>query len=179
MAESGHQAQRANFALRWRRSAAEAAPEVGPLRIVALDQVDLPRARPALQRLLAADCRLDAVKHIEIDEGLHALPLREAFDEPLAMLIDAAWQVVCHADVERAIGPAGKTIDVVRHAPQLAPLRPSGSSLPKHSDVARRQDGGGQDPGPAIASGAPLLTLSSPGVTQKWEMTAGDRPPGR
>src|SRR3546814_1809978 len=97
----------------------------------------LPRARPAFQRLLAADGRLDAVKHIEIDEGLHAVPLREAVDEPLAMLIDAAWQVVCHADVERAIGPAGKTIDVVRHAPQLAPLRPSGSSLPKHSDVAQ------------------------------------------
>src|SRR3546814_18392794 len=92
------QAQPENFDLRWRRSAAEAAPEVGPLRIVALDQGDLPRARPAFQRLLAADGRLDAVKHIEIDEGLHAVPLREAVDEPLAMLIDAAWQVVCHAD---------------------------------------------------------------------------------
>src|SRR3546814_2963232 len=63
MAEAGHQAQPENFDLRWRRSAAEAAPEVGPLRIVALDQCDLPRARPAFQRLLAADGRLDAVKH--------------------------------------------------------------------------------------------------------------------
>src|SRR3546814_6499550 len=57
------------------------------------------------------------------------------------MLIDAAWQVVCHADVERAIGPAGKNIDVVRHQPQLAPLRTSGSSLPKHSDMSRRKAG--------------------------------------
>src|SRR3546814_9596711 len=57
------------------------------------------------------------------------------------MLIDAPWQVICHADVERAIGPAGKNIDVVRHQPQLAPLRTSGSSLPEHSDVSRRKAG--------------------------------------
>src|SRR3546814_18821145 len=111
------------------RSAAEAAPEVGPLRIVALDQGDLPRARPAFQRLLAADGRLDAVKHLDIDEGLHAVPLREAVDEPLAMLIDAAWPVVCHADVGRAIRPTGKPLNVVRQRPPLAPPRPSGATL--------------------------------------------------
>src|SRR3546814_13275812 len=144
MAEAGHQAQPENFDLRWRRSAVEAAPEVGPLRIVALDQGDLPRARPAFQRLLAADGRLDAVKHLELDEGLHAVPLREAVDEPLAMLLDAAWQVVCHADVARAIGPAGKTIAVVRPAPRLAPLRPSGSSLPQTIDAAPRKEDGGR-----------------------------------
>src|SRR3546814_7342837 len=61
---------RKNFDLRrWRRSAAEAVPEVDPLRIFALYQGDLPRARPALQRLLAADGRPDAVKHLEIDKG--------------------------------------------------------------------------------------------------------------
>src|SRR3546814_14100446 len=83
------------------------------------------------------------------------------------MLIDAAWQVVCHADVERAIGPAGKTIYVVRHAPQLAPLRPSGLSLPKHSDVARRKAGCGQDPGPALDHGARALPHACPGAQQE------------
>src|SRR3546814_18927701 len=69
MAEAGHQAQPANFDLRWRRSAAEAAPEVGPLRIVALAPGDLPRARPAFPRLLAAAARPVSVKPAYITQG--------------------------------------------------------------------------------------------------------------
>src|SRR3546814_15554686 len=42
---------------RWRRSAAEAVPEVDPLRIVALDQGDLPRARPTLQYAMSRSWR--------------------------------------------------------------------------------------------------------------------------
>src|SRR3546814_13801743 len=87
------------------------------------------------------------------------------------MLIDAPWQVICHADVERAIGPAGKNIDVVRHQPQLAPLRTSGSSLPEHSDVSRRKaglrPGAWSRHGPRLAPASARLAGVTAGVGER------------
>src|SRR3546814_1293389 len=68
-------------------STAQAIPEIDPAWVVALDHVDLPRARPVLHRLLALDCRFDPVIALVVDETLHAMRIREAIGQALTMLV--------------------------------------------------------------------------------------------
>src|SRR3546814_18682927 len=46
--------------------------------------------------------------------------IREAIGQALTMLVDSPQQVVRHADIERAMRPAGEDIDVVRHGLEWA-----------------------------------------------------------
>jgi hypothetical protein len=84
-----------------------------PIWIVLLDELDLPRAIPFLQSLLAENCLLDVVELFEIYQSVNSILLREALDEPLSMLIDSSDQIVGHTDVKRAANPAGQDIDPI------------------------------------------------------------------
>ncbi len=85
--------------------------KVGPMRIVALDQVDLPLPVPALELLLAEDSGFHAAEHLEPDEAMDGVALGETGDAIGAMLIEPADKIGGHADIERAIGLAAQNID--------------------------------------------------------------------
>lgn len=84
--------------------------EIVPTRIVTLNQVDLPLARPALDRSLA----LDGVSHLVVDfvpdQALEAVAAGEAAN-PFAMLDDAAAELAGDAGVERAAIVVGHHVD--------------------------------------------------------------------
>src|SRR3546814_18930825 len=61
--------------------------------------------------------------------------IREAIGQALPMLVDSPQQVVRHADIERAMRPAGEDIDVVRHGLEWAAkgiARSSSNTLTRH-----------------------------------------------
>jgi hypothetical protein len=60
--------------------------EIGPIGILALDEVDLPLTRPFLHGLLALDSCKHVLEGLIVDEALHAVSLREAWNDALAML---------------------------------------------------------------------------------------------
>jgi hypothetical protein len=81
------------------------------MRIVALDQIDLPLAVPALELLLAQDGGLHAAEHLEPDEAMDGVTPGETGNAIGAMLVKSAYKVGRYADVERAIGLAAQNID--------------------------------------------------------------------
>ena len=78
--------------------------EIDPMRVLALDQIDL----PVLQRLLALDGLLDVAELLEIDEHRYAVAAGEHGSLACAMELDAPQDVVGDADIERPARWAGK-----------------------------------------------------------------------
>ena len=85
--------------------------QVTPRRIGAQDQPDLPCALPFLQALLAPDGLRHRFEILVIDEHFHAIPLREALDQPLIVLGHAGVQIAGNPDVEHAILGARENVD--------------------------------------------------------------------
>ena len=116
------------------------------MRIVALDQIDLPRSRPELERLLALNSGVNVCKRLKPHEFVDFVFPREAAAFALTMLNHPAIDVVGHADVECALGLARENINKV--GPFLLHLRvPSlggvcGTMGPGHK---AQDDNGGWD----------------------------------
>jgi hypothetical protein len=70
---------------------------VGPLK-----EIDLPLPGLFLERLLALNGNANVVKFPEPHQSLHAVPLREARHNALAMLEGAPDQIARDTDMERA-----------------------------------------------------------------------------
>jgi hypothetical protein len=87
--------------------------EIVPIWIVLLDELDLPRAIPFLQSLLAENCLLDVIKLLKVHESVNSILLREAPNERLPMLINSSHQIVRNTDVKRAANPACQDIDPI------------------------------------------------------------------
>jgi hypothetical protein len=98
--------------------------EVVPLRITALDQPNLPRARPLLHGLLPLDCESDFYVSLDIDEARNAVTLHETGAGPLPVFPHAAGDIVRDADVERPVLAAGEDVNIVGHCPAPMPLGP-------------------------------------------------------
>lgn len=73
--------------------------KVIPFGIHAVNEPDLPRARPMLDRFFTLDCVADVVEAFVIDEQFQSVELGEALDQPFAMLVGTAWQIACHAGI--------------------------------------------------------------------------------
>src|SRR5690606_29367756 len=97
-------------------------PQVPPVRIARLDQLVLPRAPPALHLLFALDGDLDILVRLEPHQPLAIVLLGEAGDEPFAMFLGAADEVVGDTGINGAAFAAGNDVDEVRplHAPSEA-----------------------------------------------------------
>ena len=90
---------------------AQAYSEVDPLRVVLLDQVDLPLTVPALQLLFARDGGVHIAEHLEADEAEDAIARREAGDFPFAVLIEPCEKVRGYSNIERAVSLACENVD--------------------------------------------------------------------
>jgi hypothetical protein len=73
-----------------------------PIGITALDQLDLPRAAPFLDRLLAGDCIANVVEAFDMDQMCHAIALREARQLAFSVFADAIGQPGRDTDIKRA-----------------------------------------------------------------------------
>ena len=105
------------------RLEAEAYDQVDPVRIVLLDQVNLPRAVPALELLLARNRVFHRRVKFVPDQKLAAIPPGEALDGAFSMLPNPLRQVGRDADIQRAIASAGQDVHcrlkVALHRPGL------------------------------------------------------------
>ena len=97
--------------LQRQRRKAEILRKIAPGRILLMDEIILPIARPALDPLLANDRLLHRVVPFEPHEALDAVLPGEASDEALAMLMNATQEVRSHACVQRAVGCSGEQIN--------------------------------------------------------------------
>ena len=98
--------------------------KIKPLRIGRLDQFQLPRPLPFLDRLLAGNGRFHRFVQLEPDKGVHLVFLRKALDLVVLVLPDTLGEVGGDAYVERAIALAGKDVDAGEfHAERISEER--------------------------------------------------------
>ena len=89
---------------------AESYCKVAPMRVGRLDQIDLPRSVPVLQLLLAGNRREHVAVHLEPDQPFDAVLVGKPRLRALAVLPQAAFEVGCYTDVQRAPRLARKDI---------------------------------------------------------------------
>jgi hypothetical protein len=90
-----------------------AGKQIAPIRIVALDQCNLPGALPFFQTLLAMDRELDLIERFEIDQPVNPVVAAEAGAGIRPMFMDAPHEIVGYADIERATNIARQDIDPI------------------------------------------------------------------
>src|ERR1700738_1307839 len=89
--------------------------KIHPSRILFFDQTDLPLAPPFLELFFARDSSWRVVIDFEPDQLVDGVSLRKTLDSLDPVLISAPHDIVCHAEIERAVLSARKKIDVIRH----------------------------------------------------------------
>lgn len=96
---------------RSKRGEAQSYRKVRPVRVGCLDNVQLPRAVPVLELLLAGNGGVHRGVHFVPDEALDRVAFGEAGKRRFAMLPQAGHEVGGHADVERSARLACKDVD--------------------------------------------------------------------
>ena len=94
-----------------KRRQAQPHGQVPPLRVLGVDQVDLPLPMPVLELLFAQDRPLHVAEHLEVDEAVDLVSPCEPRKQSLTMLHQPLQQVRRDADVDRAVVPVRKEID--------------------------------------------------------------------
>ncbi len=105
--------------------------KVAPLRVLALDQFELPRPPPLLDPLLAQDRVRHGFVKLGIDQFLDMIFSGESMDLAGPMLPNAAREVARYPDVERPILPARQNVYA------RAPIDHFGSAAPPGSPLSR------------------------------------------
>ena len=85
--------------------------EVVPLRIMTLDQFELPGASPFLDSLLAQDCMGHGLVKFGKDEPIDAVILHKADNRIRPMLPNTTCNVGGYANVKRTVALAGKNVN--------------------------------------------------------------------
>ena len=85
--------------------------KVPPLRIMTLNQFELPRAPPLLEPLFAQDGGLHGVMKLGKDQPMDPVVLDKAGNRIRPMLVNPEHQVAGHADIKRPIPSARKDVD--------------------------------------------------------------------
>ena len=93
---------------RWK---AEVLGEIAPRRIDRMNEVVLPRSRPALNSLFARNRLVHRFVDFEPDKALDPVSLGEAAHHAFAMLPDTARQVRSYARVQRAVRRSREQVD--------------------------------------------------------------------
>lgn len=74
------------------------------MRVLGEDELDFPCTPPMLHIPLALSCQTHVFVAFGIDKPVQAVLLREAVDKASPVFPNTAREVVCHADVQRAVG---------------------------------------------------------------------------
>src|SRR5688572_18421416 len=77
--------------------------QIAPLRILGLDQIDLPLPPPVLELLLTLDRPLHVAEHLEMNEAMDTVTRGEAGKRFLPVLPQPLHQVRRDTDVQRAV----------------------------------------------------------------------------
>ena len=85
--------------------------QVAPVRVVALDEVDLPAPAPPLQLLFAFDGGGHVSEQFESHEPVDSVARREAREPHGTMLMETREEIRSHPDIERALRLAGENVD--------------------------------------------------------------------
>jgi hypothetical protein len=85
-------------------------PQIPPLRVILLDQVDLPLPMPSLQLLLPRNGVRHPVKRFRVDQADRAIIRRKTWCRPRAMLVQSRRKVRRDANVKRAAFLAGENV---------------------------------------------------------------------
>jgi hypothetical protein len=85
--------------------------QISPMRVMLVDQVDLPRPMPVLELLLTHNCWFHLAKHLKMDQAINRIFGGKAGKGFVAVLPQAGDQVRRHANVKRTIGFARKNIN--------------------------------------------------------------------
>ena len=97
--------------------------QVGPMRIARVEQIDFPLPMPALQLLLAQDCRFHFAEQFIVDEHVDCVARGEPRQRIVAMLPQARDEVGGDADVDCAVGLTRKDVDarelLITHGPDI------------------------------------------------------------
>ena len=98
-----------NSALPYRRKA-QPNRQINPIRVLGVDQTDLPRAVPVFQLLLARNRGLHRAIHLKMHQYINGVFGRVAEGQAATMLRQAFEQIRGYANVERAVVLACKYI---------------------------------------------------------------------
>src|ERR1043166_2330351 len=98
---------------RWRPHTGQRRIEVIPMRVLSLDQIDLPRAWPFLHGFLALDSLSHVAEFLEPHEPVHLVFAREAGPFSGAVLFHSENDAVGDAGVEGSSRFAGEDVDPV------------------------------------------------------------------
>ncbi len=104
--------------------------QIPPLRILFLNQSDLPRAFPLLDLLLTSDSVADVAMPLLIHQAMDLILPGESFYQIVLMLPHASRHVMGDAGVERAVSSAGEDVDVSCFGHGVANLKALDGSLP-------------------------------------------------
>ena len=85
--------------------------QIMPVRVLALDKVDLPLPVPTLELFLSQDGVFHITENLISDEAVDAITFGETLDLTVAMLPEPRDQVARNADVQRPVTFTGKYVD--------------------------------------------------------------------
>src|SRR5579883_966070 len=122
----------------------QARGQITPLRIHLVNEPDLPRPRPVLDRLLALNGVADIVEALVVDQQLEPISFREPVNQSLSMLVGTRKQIARHTDVKDPVAPVGHEVD------EAAPLHAA-----EHKDVDGRDKPGHDGSQSAHSSSCP------------------------
>jgi hypothetical protein len=92
----------------WRQ--AKARCQIGPMRVFAVNQVNLPRTVPVFQLFLACNRGVHIAKQLKTDKAVDGVFGGETIRHFAAMLLHTLHQIRRYADVKRAVNAAGEYI---------------------------------------------------------------------
>jgi hypothetical protein len=92
----------------WRQ--AKACCQIGPMRVFAVNQVNLQRTVPVFQLFLACNRGVHIAKHLKTDKAVDGVFGGETIRHFAAMLLHALQQIRRYADIKRAVNAAGEYI---------------------------------------------------------------------
>ena len=108
--------------------------EVTPGFVFLGNEPRLPNSRPMFNILLALDRLIRGIVNLKMHQAVYVIALRKTIDHLTFVLIYAADQIACDADIEGAPGAACKDVYVeLSHAPSVQ--NRDGRDKPGHDDA--------------------------------------------
>ena len=87
-----------------------------------------------LDIVLALNGLTDVVELLEIDQSLQSILLGEAIDKSRTMLKHTADKIVCHANIQDAVGSIGRNLNVATCHPEIL-QDVDGRDKPGHDEI--------------------------------------------
>ena len=97
--------------VRSKRRQTQSHSQIRPMRVVLVNEVDLPRPVPALQLLFPQDRRFHFAEQFEMNKRVDGVARSEARHSIVAMLPKPRDEVGGDADIDRAVGLAREDVD--------------------------------------------------------------------